>query len=196
MVVCSGGGLAAEAIGIRTGWPFGRYAYTGSLGLQLFGVPVVVAMAWAMMGWPALLAGRRVGPAAPLLGALILAAWDLFLDPQMVRDGHWRWLPTSWPKLHGIPLSNTIGWFAVALTMLALLDRLVPHVRNPSPLALSVPFALLGWTWFSETFGHLVFFRRPSVAMVGGIAMGLALVPVIRGRSLGQGRAQSAGGKP
>ena len=128
--------------------------------------------------WPAFLAGRRSGRwVGAVVGALILTTWDLFLDPQMVRDGHWFWRPTSWPTLHAIPLSNMLGWFGVALAMLAVLRFLVPAgtVRNASAAHLAVPYALLAWTWFSETFGHLVFFHRPSVALVGGVAMALAL---------------------
>jgi len=35
-----------------------------------------------------------------------LAAWDLFLDPQMVSAGHWTWLDTS-PVLTGRSLCVT-----------------------------------------------------------------------------------------
>ncbi len=93
-------GLAAEAVGVATGVPFGRYAYAGTLGPQLLGVPVLVPLAWTMMAYPALLLGRRLGRAAArrsasggraVLGGATLAAWDLFLDPQMVAAGHWTW---------------------------------------------------------------------------------------------------------
>ena len=172
--VCVFGGLIVEAVGTRTGWPFGRYEYAHTLGWEVFGVPIVVALAWAMMGWPALLAARRAG--SILVGAAILTTWDLFLDPQMVRDGHWRWAPTRWPKLHGIPLSNALGWFVVAALMMAVLDRLVHADASLTAL----PAAMLGWTWFSETLGHLVFFHRPSVGVVGAMAMAAALGPVLR----------------
>ena len=172
VVVSTLGGILVEAVGTRTGWPFGRYDYNQRLGWTVLGVPVVVALAWAMMGWPALLAARRAG--SMWVGAAILTTWDLFLDPQMVRDGHWYWAPTRWPKLHGIPISNSIGWFGVAMVMMLILDRLVPRQLSLTLL----PAALLAWTWFSETLGHLVFFHRPSVGLVGGAAMGLVLAVV------------------
>ena len=37
-----GGGLLAEAVGVHTGFPFGAYAYSGTLGPELLGVPVGV----------------------------------------------------------------------------------------------------------------------------------------------------------
>jgi uncharacterized membrane protein len=88
--VAGGGGLAAEAVGVATGRPFGQYAYTGTLGPELLGVPVVVPLAWVMMAWPALVVARTLvprGPAVAVVGAGALTAWDVFLDPQMVAAG-------------------------------------------------------------------------------------------------------------
>ena len=50
----------AEAVGVATGVPFGRYAYSGTLGPQVLGVPLLVPLAWTMMAYPALLLGRRL----------------------------------------------------------------------------------------------------------------------------------------
>ncbi len=181
VAVCVGGGLVAEAIGWRTGWPFGNYRYGSTLGPKVLGVPMVVPLAWAMMGWPALLAGRRASARSGLVGewrqplatavtgSLVFTSWDLFLDPQMVGAGHWRWLATPGPRLHGIPLVNSVGWFFVGVLMVGLLDRLVPG-GPVSPGADGLIWLLLGWVWFSEIFGHLVFFCRPRVALVGGLA--------------------------
>ena len=97
LLVAGGGGLLAEAIGVHTGFPFGSYTYTGTLGPQLLGVPLVVPLAWVMMAWPALVVGRTLGAARPRSrqsGAVALASWDVFLDPQMVDAGHWRWSGT------------------------------------------------------------------------------------------------------
>ncbi len=199
IVVCVGGGLVAEAVGWRTGLPFGNYRYGDSLGVQIAGVPIVVPLAWAMMGWLALLCGRRVadclqiGRPNPMrnwtivavIGALVLVTWDLFLDPQMVDAGHWYWRKTRGPSLHGIPLVNSLGWFIVGALMVWLLHRVVPKaMRKGSSDALA--WLLLGWTWFSEWFGHLVFFGSPSVGIVGGVAMSLALLVVLKPDLLGR----------
>ena len=69
------------------------------------------------MAYPALLVGLRIG--APVLsGALALAGWDLFLDPQMVAAGHWRFTGGG-PRINAIPLSNTLGWSLVALVIMS-----------------------------------------------------------------------------
>jgi uncharacterized membrane protein len=182
--VCVGGGFVAEAIGSRTGIPFGNYDYTSTLGLRVLGVPVAVPLAWAMMGWPSLLAARRLfgsGVRVALFGALILTAWDLMLDPQMVDAGHWIWRSTPGPWLNGIPMVNSLGWFVIATAMIAGLDRVVP----PSVFAGSKWFvlpvwAMLAWTWFSETLGHIAFFGSPRVGLIGGVVLGAVLLPWFR----------------
>ncbi len=205
VIVCVGFGVIAEAIGSKTGWPFGNYRYANTLGFKFVGVPIIVPLAWAMMGWPAFLIGRwavssstgRSRLQAAAAGALILTTWDLFLDPQMVRAGHWSWLRSPGPALNGIPLTNSIGWFVVALAMMLSLSFAINQEGDGSPTlsvfghrvsADSLMWIALGWTWFSQWFGHLVFFGQPRVALVGGIAMSTVLFGVIklglRGRSV------------
>ena len=65
VVVAGGMGLLAESVGVATGLPFGHYAYTGTLGAEVFGVPVVVPMAWVMMAWPALVVARTLAVRGP-----------------------------------------------------------------------------------------------------------------------------------
>jgi len=36
---------------------------------------------------------------------------------------------------------------------------------------------LLVWTWLASVLANLVFFHRPLVAILGGIMMGIILVP-------------------
>ena len=172
LLVTVGGGLAVEVLGVRTGAPFGDYAYTGGLGPALLGVPVVVPLAWAMLAYPCHVAGLRLGHRVLATG-WALASWDLFLDPQMVGDGHWRWYDVS-PGLNGIPLSNHLGWLLVALAMAALLPRRPADDR--------LPLAVLAWTWASCVLANLVFFDRPAVALAGGLAMGVVVLPALARR--------------
>lgn len=166
-------GYVAEFMGDRLGFPFGSYDYAAGTWMKLGGVPVVVPLAWAMLGWPAFVAGRMIGK--PLLGAPILAAWDLFLDPQMVKDGRWTWAKSAWPTINGVPLSNLFGWLAVGALMMFLFDRGVNHVIDFE----GIPLVVLGWTWASSLIGHLLFFGLRGSAVVGGLAMSAALTPVM-----------------
>ena len=165
------GGLTVEVLGVATGFPFGSYSYGGQLGPTLLDVPVVVPLAWGMFAYPAHVVGRRLGH--PVLAtAWALASWDLFLDPQMVHEGYWRWDDPS-PGLNGIPLSNHLAWLVIALLMAAC----IPGRRADDE---RVPIALFLWTWSSSVLANLAFFGRPGVALAGGLAMAVVGVPLLR----------------
>ena len=169
-----------EAVGVSTGFPFGRYGYGSALGPALLGVPVVIALAWTWMAWPAwLVAGVLVRPVAARvpLAAGALASWDLFLDPQMVDAGHWRWSGSS-PALPGVPtvpLTNYAGWALVALVLMALLHRTVR--TGPSTVDM-VPYGLYLWTYASSVLALAAFFGLPAAALWGGIGMGAVALPL------------------
>jgi putative membrane protein len=183
LAATAGGGLAVEAIGTATGFPFGAYHYTGSLGPGLFGVPLVVPLAWTMMAWPAwLVAGRLVrGPAARvLLAGWALASWDFFLDPQMVAAGHWLWESpgVTLPGVPGVPITNYAGWMAVGVALAAVLAAL-PGIGPRRPGSDSPMLVLYLWVYFSSVLAHLCFFGLPGSALWGGLAMGVVALPLL-----------------
>ncbi|MDL5154799.1 carotenoid biosynthesis protein [Actinomycetospora termitidis] len=179
VLVAGGGGLLAEAVGLATGVPFGSYAYTGTLGAEVLGVPLVVPLAWAMMAWPALVVGRALavrGLATVAVGAVALATWDLFLDPQMVAAGHWSWADPApaMPLVPDVPLTNYAGWLLVSLLVIGGLHLALGPRRGPVSAPAS---ALYLWVYASSVLAHLAFFGLPGSALVGGIGMGLVAVP-------------------
>ncbi|WP_208430709.1 MULTISPECIES: carotenoid biosynthesis protein [Aeromicrobium] len=184
LVVAGGGGLVAEAVGVHTGVPFGSYDYTGTLGPEVLGVPAVVPLAWLMMAYPALVAARRLaGPRrllVPLIAGWALTTWDVFLDPQMVDAGHWRWDdPTpSLPGVEDIPLTNFAGWLVVAVLMCAALDRVVARRPGETTDRDLLPLTVFLWTYASSVLAHAAFFGRPPVALVGGLLMGTVAIPL------------------
>jgi uncharacterized membrane protein len=180
LIITVGGGLAVESAGVRTGWPFGDYTYAvDRLGPTVLDVPVLIPLAWAMMAYPALLVARRLSTGVlttPLLGALALASWDLFLDPMMTAEGYWKFSDPT-PALHrvpDVPVSNYIGWALAAFAMMLLLDRLPRRNGGDGP-----PAFLYLWTFASSVVGNAVFFDRPWVAFYGGVAMGVVVLPYL-----------------
>jgi putative membrane protein len=180
------GGFLVELVGVHTGFPFGRYRYGSSLGPRAWGVPLVIALAWPMMAWPAALVSRRLVTsiaARVLVGAWALATWDLFLDPQMVSAGHWRWRDRS-PHLPGVPavpLTNYAGWLGVALLMSLGLQL---GLRRHEPTARGIPIPLYLWTWASSTLALSAFLDLGGAALWGGVAMGTVAVPLSLSLSL------------
>jgi putative membrane protein len=173
-------GFAAELLGVATGRPFGRYAYSDRLGPRVRGVPLLAAAAWALLARPAWVVAGRLS-ARPLLrvplAAGALTAWDVFLDPRMAREGYWTWPEGG--AYAGVPASNFVGWFATGLAAFAIVaavESARPDLRDDGALA------LYAWTWAGETFANAALWRRPPVAVAGGMAMGAFAVPALWSR--------------
>ena len=184
VATATAGGFAVEAVGVATGFPFGTYDYSGQLGPKVLGVPLIIPLAWTWMAWPAWLAAVRLarGRAARIvLAAVGLAAWDLFLDPQMVAEGYWRWLDATpaLPGVPGIPVGNYLGWLGFALVLMTCLAAAAgPDAGRPA--AGDTPMiALWLWTYASSVLAHAVFLDLPASAVWGGVLMGLVVVPLI-----------------
>jgi putative membrane protein len=177
------GGFAIEVVGVHTGVPFGSYRYTTALGTSLFGVPLAIGPAWAMLAWPAALAARRLCrsfPARVAVGAWALASWDLFLDPQMVAAGNWRWLAPD-PHLPGVPsvpLTNYLGWL-LAAGLMSFVLQWAAGMRSTAAED-GWPLAFYVWTWASSTLALAAFLHLGAAAAWGFVAMGAVAVPVAR----------------
>ncbi|MEU4691186.1 carotenoid biosynthesis protein [Actinoplanes sp. NPDC023714] len=177
------GGFAVEAIGVATGFPFGTYDYSGELGPKVLGVPLIIPLAWTWMAWPAWLAAVRVTrsrAARIALAAAGLAAWDLFLDPQMVAEGYWRWhdpVPAL-PGVPGIPIGNYLGWLGFAVVLMTALSFALGGLSEPLP-GDTLMYVLWIWTYASSVLAHAVFLDLPASAVWGGVLMGAAVAPLI-----------------
>ena len=130
-------------------------------------VPAIVPLAWFALGLPAretahAALGARSTPVTRIaLGSAALTAWDLFLDPQMVGEGYWRWARHG--VYRGIPLTNYLGWFVTGLGVMALLEAALP----PADEAGDADGALIGeyaYMGVMETIGFARYFRDPVVA--------------------------------
>jgi uncharacterized membrane protein len=138
--------FAAEAIGVATGWVFGPYHYTDQIGPKLLGVPPLIQIAYAAMGYASLITGRvlmgasgapRRWPAllaVTLIGALIMVGWDLGIDPfQSTISGIWIWHQPG--PYFGVGIHNFIGWFGTVFTFMLLYQiyaRRFPEQPNPA----------------------------------------------------------------
>ncbi len=164
-----------EAVGSATGFPFGAYHYTERLQPQLAHVPLLIPLAWLMMLPPAWAVGQRLSRGRSrlvfvVLSALAFTAWDLCLDPQMVRWGLWVWEQPG--GYFGIPWVNYLGWLlGAALVTAAARPRDLPE----RPLLL-----LYGLTWLLESVGLVLFWGLPGPALCGFVGMGVFVLLVVR----------------
>ena len=177
-----------ESVGVATGFPYGRYAYSDVLGPELLGVPFLVPLAWLMMAWPSwVLADRLSRPVRPgrrrlarvAWAAGIFAAWDVVLDPQMVQAGYWTWAhpEPGLPGIDTVPLTNLAGWLLAGLVLMALLDLLVTRTAVPDAPRIgdAAPLLAIAWMTMGGALAHAGWLGLP-----GSAAWGAALaVPVL-----------------
>lgn len=121
--------LLFESVGVATGLIYGPYHYTHLLGPMFLGlVPYLIPLAWFMMMYPSFIIAARLIPdtwlgwrrslAVAAVGALVMTAWDLVMDPFMVMAGHWVWETQG--AYFGIPLQNYWGWWLTSFVTLIL----------------------------------------------------------------------------
>lgn len=173
--------FGAEWLGSTTGFPFGEYDYTANLQPQLFGVPLLIPLAWLMMLAPAWAVAQAIlgGEISTWkqrltfigLSALAMTAWDLYLDPQMVGWGFWVWADPN--GYFGIPWSNYVGWL--------LVSALVTAIVRPNTLPVKPLLVVYGVVWAFQAIGLAVFWGQFGPALCGFIAMGGLLYVALRG---------------
>ncbi len=158
--------LGVEGFGTQTGKLFGEYHYSSILKPQIAGVPAIVPLAWFAMAVPARETAVAINRRWRIpLGAVLLTAWDLFLDPQMVGEGYWTWARNG--RYRGIPLSNYMGWLVTSLGVMAMLEATLP----PDEKADAALVGEYSWMAVMQMLGFAAFFDDPLVAAVGGSAM-------------------------
>lgn len=124
-------GAAAEIVGLATGFPFGRYAYTHAwwptVELPVGPFPLALPFAWLLMA-----GGARLSvPGSILVSGLLAAVVDLVMEPVLAGPlGYWRWLAPG-PLPGGAPVANFVGWWAVGALASLILGE--PPIRANSP---------------------------------------------------------------
>jgi putative membrane protein len=136
--------LVFESVGVATGLIYGPYHYTDKLGPAFLGlVPYLIPLAWFMMMYPAYLIAVRIIPdywkrwqwalGVAAVGALVMTAWDVAMDPFMSHIGHWVWDVDG--AYYGVPLQNYWGWWLTSFVTLGLFVwagrvKPGPHLRQ------------------------------------------------------------------
>ncbi|MDO4262747.1 MAG: carotenoid biosynthesis protein [Deinococcus sp.] len=174
--LCFGAGWAVEYLGSATGFPFGAYSYAGAPGLTLLGVPLLVPLGWFALT----LAATVLSRGRPWLAGLLLAAWDVGLEPLMTSQGFWTWSDPA-PLWAGAPLQNFVGWWAVGSLLSLAVTRIAPELRRPAPSGPDLSLAYLTELFFLP--GGLLLLGQPLAAavtlavMLGALALARALAP-------------------
>jgi putative membrane protein len=143
--------LSSELLGTSTGFPFGHYQYLSGLGYKIAGlVPFTIPLSWFYMGLTCYLLARaglklKMGDSwvrqlsTLALGAILLTAWDLVLDPAMSQATFPFWQFQEVGEFFGMPYRNLAGWMGTGFIFMgvgAFLWRRTPIVLSRSQLTL------------------------------------------------------------
>ncbi len=128
-VLCLVVSNAFENLSILTGFPFGHYHYSDTLGPKLFLVPLLIGLAYLGMGYLSWTVARLilegVRPAAdrifalPVLASFVMVSWDLTLDPVASTIGQ-SWIWHDGGAYFGVPVSNFLGWYLTVFVFFQL----------------------------------------------------------------------------
>ena len=140
--------LSSELSGTSTGYPFGAYSYSDRLGFKIAElVPFNIPTSWFYMLVASLAICGRLLPSRDdskskwwwsLVAGLVLTAWDVSMDPAMVKTVHWIWhVPDlsqhsrfaqfiGTPFYFGMPLTNWLGWLLTGVLVSRVMLAVVP----------------------------------------------------------------------
>lgn len=173
--------MSVEAIGVLTGIPYGPFSYSGEIGTTVIGpVPWTVGFAYVplLLGASALaclLAPPRLWQRA-LVGALLLVAADLVLDPGAALLGYWVWADPG--LYYGIPASNFAGWLLTGAVYSALV---LLALRRPMPIAAASSYLLIVAFWTGVALGATMLV--PAAIGFGLVALALSCLLPDRDRA-------------
>ena len=151
---------------------FGSYAYNQGFFIKLGGVPVAIALAWAMLITSSMFISDALGVPprlAPMVDATLTILLDFSLDAIAIRQGLWHWNIPLDRGFFGVPAGNFYGWLFVAVGFsawtrvvrarasgskaLGWLQLLVPILAYLTLLVALVPFIVLQQAFFGGRTG-------------------------------------------
>jgi len=207
-LISSGVALGSELLGTSTQLPFGEYQYTPILGYRILGlVPFPIPISWFYMIVGSLAIAGRLMVARDdsatkwkwsLVGGLILVAWDVSMDPAMVKTMHWIWgdgdlfIRLGLPDIviafftkdifYGMPLSNWFGWYLTGI----IISRLVLVFAPPTMFATKISTTWLPIVLYAVNgimpIALCVRDDMMGAAILGTIAMVVPVVLAMRGQ--------------
>jgi putative membrane protein len=139
-----GGGM--EAIGLRTGIPFGHYEFLPLMGPQILRVPILLGLAYVGMAYVSWMVARLIlrttgadlsGVQAlnvAVLASAVMTAWDFAQDPVWSTLLHaWRWRDGgAW---FGVPLTNFGGWLLTTFLIYAVFAAFLRRLKVGGPVS-------------------------------------------------------------
>lgn len=137
------GGITAEWIGVHKNWIFGDYDYGPTLGIKVLDIPLMIGVNWFILIYATgvLMQRSRLKSiiARVLVGAAILVALDILIEPVAIKFDYWTWVEKV------PPLKNYLCWFGVSVLFLSVFEAFKFKPQNiVAPVLLGVEFVFFG----------------------------------------------------
>lgn len=198
--------FTTEYLGSTRGYFYGDYNYSSAAGIKLFDqVPLIIPFCWFMMIYPSflitnILVGQRNlnhllsmnglpfllrYPILVIIDAMVMTAWDVFVDPIWTRKGVWSWTDVrAGDGFFGVPAMNFLGWLETTIVIFALFRGFryiyARHTRGTEVVYggkyANLPVGIYG---FIMLIGMIegIQFNIPEVTVLGFLAMGAFFIP-------------------
>ena len=104
-------GFVTEVLGVNFGLIYGSYTYGENLGLETFGVPLIICLNWSLLTIVSADVGKFIIQnkyIRILIGALVMTLLDVLIEISAPRFDFWIF------KDGIVPLKNYFGWFLVS----------------------------------------------------------------------------------
>jgi putative membrane protein len=182
-----------EALSVHTGFPFGPYFYTRVFGPGLLGIPFIIPFAWYVIVYlsyvlanltierrPVVSGGAAQAIWLSIIGAAVVTAYDLSLDPFMVTRIK-AWVMVNPGNYFGEQFRGFAGWMLTSF-LISVVFRLTSReptgrVASVSWLAAAYPVAAYGlWAAFFAIAGE-----PPATRAVAIFAMGIPTLTATSG---------------
>lgn len=119
-------GFVTELVGVNTGLLFGEYEYGPALGVQLLNTPLLIGINWLILAYGVFVLFRKINLRwyFPLVGALLMVAFDFVMEPVATALNMWSW------ETEQIPLKNYVDWYLVSVLIFALMRATRLQLNN------------------------------------------------------------------
>jgi uncharacterized membrane protein len=180
VVIVFATGLLFESVGVATGLVYGPYHYSDTLGPKFLNlVPFLIPLAWTFMMYPSLVIADSFASKSrtrfkrwmvvAAIGGLVMTAWDVVMDPLMVKGGNWVWEING--AFFGVPLQNYFGWWLTTFVSLMLYQAVTDRIKE-SPVGIPdrwVVYSYMITTVSSVTMALIVGMEGPALAGIFAI---------------------------
>jgi len=106
-------GILVEILGVNYGLFFGEYKYGDTLGIKVFGVPIVIGLNWLMLSMISANFIDRIIKSKLilkiLLSSILMVSLDVFIEKVAPELDFWKF------DLSPVPLSNYVWWLIFSL---------------------------------------------------------------------------------